>query len=461
LERPEAIRRKIDLFENIIRQPVTNRLVDDISSNALAPAMLFAGPPASGKGTAALEIGRAFSCETEGAPWNCRCQQCALHRSLSHNDLVITGSRLFSAEIAAARAALIRDTSSASSRILFLRSVRKLLLRFSPVLLADDPKIAKLNGILEPVNDAMEELNLLYGKADGDAGKIAKLCDAVVKHTQKLEAEGIPDMTPVSHIRNAAYWLRIAPSGRRKLLVIENADRMQDAARNSLLKILEEPPETSAIILCSPKPEALIPTILSRLRHYMFVRRGEDADAEVVRRVFKESADAIPAHSKVESGVTAYLDTFLPVPKAVLYPAAAFFWASIAEGLAASMRSKGIQDGEVLRTVSAIGARCAPIAETAGFGKASAGVKNICAAVMAAASNFTSRGAFTVFLGVLCASLSDALTSVNSSPVSAAYRRIFLKNAASARAAADVYNQSPHLVLERLSFSLLNDMMIV
>jgi DNA polymerase-3 subunit gamma/tau len=423
--------------------------------------MLFAGPPASGKGTAALEIGRAFSCETEGAPWNCRCQACACHRNLSHNDLVVTGPRPFSAEIAAARAALIRDTSSTSSRILFLRSVRKLLLRFSPVLLADDPKITKLNGILESINDTMEELNLLYGEEGRDAGKITKLCEAAVKHTQKLEAEGIPDTVPVSHIRNAAYWLRIAPSGKRKLLVIENADRMQDAARNSLLKILEEPPETSAIILCSSRPEALLQTILSRLRHYGFVRRGEDADAEVVRRVFKESGNAIPAHDKAESGITAYLDMFLPVPKSALYPAAAFFWASIAECLAAFQRSRGVADGEVPPEVTAIGARCAPIAEAAGFGKASAGIKNLCAEVMAAASNFSGRGTFTVFLGLLCTSLSEALASVNSSPVSAAYRRILIKSVTEARVAADIYNQSPHLALEGLAASLLNNMTVI
>ncbi|MDR0663622.1 MAG: DNA polymerase III, partial [Spirochaetaceae bacterium] len=258
------------MFENIIAQPVTARLLSDILDNTLAPAMLFEGLPASGKGTAALEIGRAFSCETDGAPWNCRCHACALHRLLSHEDIVVTGPRPFSQEIAAARAALLRDTTVLSSRTLFLRAVRKLLIRFSPVLLADDPKVSKYNSLLETLNETLEELNFLYGGEAGDEknDKITKLCDAALKQAQRLEAEGIAGAIPVSHIRNAAYWLRIAPSGRRKLLVIENADRMQDAARNSLLKILEEPPLTSAIILCTSKPKALLPTILSRLRHY-------------------------------------------------------------------------------------------------------------------------------------------------------------------------------------------------
>jgi DNA polymerase-3 subunit gamma/tau len=424
--------------------------------------MLFAGPPASGKGTAALEMGRAFSCETPDAPWNCRCQSCAYHRALSHEDLVVTGPRPFSAEIAAARAALLRDTAASSSRTLFTRSIRKLLLRFSPVLLADDPKITKLNGLLETVNDTMEELNRAFDKADaaadgetaGDAEKIAKLCDAAQKHTQKLEAEGIAETIPVSHVRNAAYWLRIAPSGRRKLLVIENADRMQDAARNSLLKILEEPPETSAIILCSARPEALLPTILSRLRHYGFVRRGADADAEVVRRVFKETTDAVPAHDKTESGITAYLDKFLPVPKNVLYPAAAFFWASVA-----AMAAR--RGGRYCSAMTALGTHCAAIARNAGLGEPVPAIKALCAAVLSQSDAFAVRGTFTVFLGLLCSSLSEALSSPGSavSPsLCAAYRRALLKCADEARVAVDIYRQTPPLALERLALGLLNNL---
>jgi DNA polymerase-3 subunit gamma/tau len=422
--------------------------------------MLFAGTPASGKGTTALEMGRAFSCETGGAPWNCRCQACARHRMLLHDDLVVLGPRPFSAEIAAARNALLRDTSSVSSRTLFFRAVRKLQLRFSPVLWVDDPKITKLNGILEMLSEKMEELHLLRG-GESDPEKLSKLCDAVIKHTQKLEAEGIADTIPVSHIRSAAYWLHIAPSGKRKLLVIENADRMQDAARNSLLKILEEPPETSAIILCTSKPETLLPTILSRLRHYSFIRRGEAVEAELVRRVFKDSADAIPAHGRAESGITAYLDTFLPVSKNVLYPAAALFWASVAFAITVKLRRTGVSDEELPPVVLTIGRHCAPVAEAAGLGKVCTSVKSLCAAVLTAASGFEIRGTFSVFLGLLCTGLSEALFSMRASTVCIAYRRILSKYAEDARVAVDIFNQSPAMVLESLSGSLIQNLAVL
>jgi DNA polymerase-3 subunit gamma/tau len=335
------------------------------------------------------------------------------------------------------------------------------LLRFSPELWADDPKITKLNGLLETINGTMEELKLLVEGADADADtdidteKLSKLCEAALKHTQKLEAEGIADTIPVSHIRGAAYWLRIAPSGKRKLLIIENADRMQDAARNSLLKILEEPPETCAIILCSAKPEALLPTILSRLRHYGFARREKTAEAEVVRRVFKDAEFTASAHDKMENSITAYLDKFLPVPKNVLYPVSAFFWASTAARVKMILHSRGIPDEKMPSALAAIEKHCEPIAKSAGFENAAPGVKNLCAAVLPAAGNFESRGVFTVFLGLLCTCLSEALFSMQADSGCAIYARTLLKYVDEARTAVDVFNQNPALALENFSGSLI------
>jgi DNA polymerase-3 subunit gamma/tau len=234
---------------------------------------------------------------------------------------------------------------------------------------------------------------------------------------------------------------------------------MQDAARNSLLKILEEPPETGAIILCSAKPEALLPTILSRLRRYAFADRGAAADAEVVRRVFKETEDAVPAHGKTESGINAYLDTFLPVPKNVLYAASAFFWASIASNLTAKLKGKGI--AETPPALTAIKTRCAEIARVAGMGEPASGIKNLCAATLASSANFGSRGTFAVFLGLLCATLSEALSPVASPSLCAAYRRALQKCVEEARVAVDVYRQTPSLALERLSFLLLKNLSVL
>ena len=55
-----------------------------------------------------------------------------------------------------------------------------------------------------------------------------------------------------------------------RLFLIDDADKMNDAASNALLKTLEEPPSTTYIILVTSKPEALLQTIHSRCQVVRF-----------------------------------------------------------------------------------------------------------------------------------------------------------------------------------------------
>jgi DNA polymerase-3 subunit delta' len=58
--------------------------------------------------------------------------------------------------------------------------------------------------------------------------------------------------------------------GRQRFFLIDDADRLREEAANSLLKTLEEPPPTSTIILLTARPDALLPTILSRTQRINF-----------------------------------------------------------------------------------------------------------------------------------------------------------------------------------------------
>ena len=52
--------------------------------------------------------------------------------------------------------------------------------------------------------------------------------------------------------------------GRRRVVVIDEADAMVAQAQNALLKTLEEPPSASVFLLVSSMPDALLPTVRSR-----------------------------------------------------------------------------------------------------------------------------------------------------------------------------------------------------
>ena len=83
----------------------------------------------------------------------------------------------------------------------------------------------------------------------------------MVNVAEKLEDDFLYDSIPVNQVRNASAWARLSPSDKKKILIIENADRMQDAARNAFLKVLEEPPADVVFILTTTRRGAIMPTI--------------------------------------------------------------------------------------------------------------------------------------------------------------------------------------------------------
>lgn len=69
----------------------------------------------------------------------------------------------------------------------------------------------------------------------------------------------------IDQIRELKGKISLKPfSAKTVVVVINEADKMTLPAQNSLLKILEEPPTSSRIILTAPGSKTLLPTIVSR-----------------------------------------------------------------------------------------------------------------------------------------------------------------------------------------------------
>lgn len=276
------------MFENILGQAeACGRLERDLSQARLPPAMLFEGPALSAKASAALELGRALSC-AQGARWNCECEHCSRHRILAHPDALVLGPKELRRELAAG-AELLKRAPGLPSRYFFVRAVRKLTRRFDQALYAgEEAKLAKALPLLRSALEASDAC-LPGGLGDAEAAKEAEKLLAGVFKLHEL----LPDATPVFQVRAVERWARQTPLGGSKLIVIEHADRMLDASRNALLKILEEPPAFARFVLTSSRKQALIPTILSRVRQYRFERRPPAAQGLVLERIFKlKSEDA-------------------------------------------------------------------------------------------------------------------------------------------------------------------------
>jgi len=80
----------------------------------------------------------------------------------------------------------------------------------------------------------------------------------------------------IEDVRNLKRFLSLkAFQGPYKFVIIDDAHRVQDAAANAMLKILEEPSPMTVFILVTSQPEQLPQTISSRCQHIHFLPHSE------------------------------------------------------------------------------------------------------------------------------------------------------------------------------------------
>ena len=84
-----------------------------------------------------------------------------------------------------------------------------------------------------------------------------------------VEADG--QFIRIDAIREIQEQMKCKPlEARRRVFVIDDADKMNDQAANALLKILEEPSPSNILILVAARPYSMPATIISRCQHMRF-----------------------------------------------------------------------------------------------------------------------------------------------------------------------------------------------
>ncbi len=131
---------------------------------------------------------------------------------------------------------------------------------------------------------------------EDDACDACASCRAIGESFQDPEKQGLaPDVMFISieenkkkiaidQIRLLKQMAYLRPmSARARVFIVRGADIMSDEASNSILKVLEEPPAVSTLILVTEKPHLVLPTIRSRCRtlEFSLVAREEIARALV------------------------------------------------------------------------------------------------------------------------------------------------------------------------------------
>ena len=315
------------MFENLVNQSASKAITYDLKNNFLPRAILFSGPETSGKLTAAFELSRVLNCKEDNhtKSFNCMCPSCLQQKALTTSNLMLLGPRDCFLEISLAKECFLSAVKNKASyevaaRYLFLRSVRKLTLRFNGILWEGDSKLNKIGALIESINENLEIID--FPRDLPDFERLEEICLHIQTYSADLEKSYLYDSIPINQIRNLESWCHVKTEEGRKVIIIENADRMQASVRNALLKILEEPPESCLFILLTSKRNAIMQTILSRVRTYNFKPRSLSEEKEVLERVFHDN--------NFSSSIYDYLLTFLPVSQDLVKAQADNFYKAIA-----------------------------------------------------------------------------------------------------------------------------------
>jgi DNA polymerase III subunit delta' len=142
--------------------------------------------------------------------------------------------------------------------------------------------VAQAVNCLDPIGKPNDHLAV-------DACGTCRACDRVARgvHVDVLALE--PDdraSIKIDVVRDMLGQTGFRPfEGKRRLVLIREADTLESQAQNSLLKSLEEPPPGTLFILTTAVPGALLPTVRSRC---MRLRFGRLTAAEVSAALMRD-----------------------------------------------------------------------------------------------------------------------------------------------------------------------------
>lgn len=269
----------LPMFDELAKsqKDIATQLSYQIQSKTFTQVNLFGGSRYSLRMTAAIETARALSCR-EGGEQLCRCSSCRKFETLTMQNLIIVSHRDHTSVIETALSSFLRLKND-FSRFFLLRSVRILLLQYHASLLGDTQSAAQSTNYdsASGVSDLLMEL----AQEDGDiTDKRAKsLVQGLRSALKPLLAASRKNTTiSINQVRSLEEWVNRTSMGDQKIfIIIEGLEQTGASARNSLLKLLEEPPKDVYFFLISEYPNRIMQTILSRVRKYSFppLKEGE------------------------------------------------------------------------------------------------------------------------------------------------------------------------------------------
>ena len=118
-----------------------------------------------------------------------------------------------------------------------------------------------------------------------------------------LEPEGKANNIKIEQIRQMQSQIALSPYlADKRVVIINDAETMNEAAENSLLKTLEEPTGDVVFILVTANKDLLLPTILSRCMKLYFAPLSEDEIKIILKSKYAVNEDKATVIAKLSGG---------------------------------------------------------------------------------------------------------------------------------------------------------------
>ncbi|MFD0209336.1 DNA polymerase III subunit delta' [Streptomyces hirsutus] len=122
-------------------------------------------------------------------------------------------------------------------------------------------------------------------------------------HADVSTIAAVGAMILVRDMRDTVRKSFTAPAtGRWQVILVEDAERLNESSANAVLKAVEEPAPRTVWLLCAPSVEDVLPTIRSRCRHLNLSTPSVDAVADLLVRREGIEPDVAAAAARATQG---------------------------------------------------------------------------------------------------------------------------------------------------------------